>query len=85
MENNKIIKIFFICRVILWIIALVATIYWIYWSFHLYNIGYTDEHLYAVALRPIFGRGLITSLVALGISFALRIRSDKIKDAKGKA
>lgn len=54
MDDAKKRKIMFICRVVLWVVALVATIYWIYWSFHLYTLGYVDEHEYAVAFRPIF-------------------------------
>ena len=49
-------------------------------SFHLYTLGYVDEHEYAVAFRPIFIKGLFTSLVAVGISFILRIKSDHLKD-----
>jgi len=80
MKNQKKIKQFFYCRVSLWVIALVATIYWIYWSFHLYTLGYMDEHEYAVAFRPIFSKALFISLVAIGISFILRIKSDRMKD-----
>lgn len=77
-ENTR--KKLFYCRICLWIIALVATIYWIYWSFHLYTLGYYDEHAYAAMLRPIFSKALFVSLVAVGISFILRRISDNIKD-----
>jgi len=80
MDDAKKRKIMFMCRVVLWVVALAATIYWIYWSFHLYTLGYVDEHEYAVAFRPIFIKGLFTSLVAVGISFILRIKSDHLKD-----
>lgn len=79
-QNEKTIKIMFYIRVCLWITALIATIYWIYWSFELYNLGYYDEHQYAVFFRPIFAKGLLISLVAICISFILRKRSDNIKD-----
>ena len=82
MNEDKKIKTMFICRVILWIVALIATIYWIYWSFHLYTLGYMDEHEYAAVFRPIFAKGLFTSLVAIGISFILRRISDNIKDKR---
>lgn len=80
--DDKKIKIMFVCRVVLWIVALSATVYWIYWSFHLYTLGYMDEHEYAVAFRPIFGKALLVSILAIGISFVLRIISDKSKDAR---
>lgn len=80
--DDKKIKIMFVCRVVLWIVSLVATVYWIYWSFHLYTLGYMDEHEYAVAFRPIFGKSLLASILAIGISFVLRIISDKSKDAR---
>ena len=79
-EQLSFIKKLFYCRICLWIIALVSTIYWIYWSFHLYTLGYEDEHVYAAMLRPIFTKALLISLVAVGISFVLRRISDNIKD-----
>ena len=80
MTDDKKIKIFFCIRVVLWIIALGATIYWIYWSFHIYALGIIDEHAYAVMFRPIFAKSLLVSVVAIGVSFILRITSDRIKD-----
>ena len=82
MKSDKTIKQLFCVRVCLWIIALSATIYWIYWSFHIYTIGVMDEHEYAAMFRPIFAKALLVSLCAIGISFILRIRSDKIKDRR---
>lgn len=80
MNTAKIRKIMFYIRIVLWCIALGATIYWIYWSFHLYTLGFMDDHEYATALRPVFAKGLFTSLIAVGISFILRVNSDKMKD-----
>lgn len=80
MKEKNTIKILFIIRVVLWVISLVATIYWMYWSSHLYTLGFYDEHEYAVAFRPIFARGLFTSLAAVAVSFVLRFISDGIKD-----
>lgn len=80
-DDNKI-KYLFCARVCLWIIALSATIYWIYWSFHIYTLGVIDEHEYALIFRPIFAKALLISLVAVGVSFILRIKSDKIKDSR---
>lgn len=80
MNGEKTRRIMFIIRICLWIIALSATVYWIYWSFKLYTMGFLDEHEYAVAFRPIFAKGLFTSLIAVGISFIFRRISDNIKD-----
>lgn len=80
MQNKDLPKKLFPIRVGLWVIALASTIYWIYWSFHLYTLGYFDEHAYAAAFRPIFARGLLISLIAIGLSFILRRISDNIKD-----
>ena len=82
MTDEKKIKYLFYVRVALWITALVATIYWIYWSFHIYNMGILDEHEYALMFRPIFIKGLAISLVAVGLSFILRVNSDRIKDKR---
>lgn len=84
-KMDKFIKNAFIIRVVMWIIALAATIYWIYWSFHIYEIGVMDEHEYALIFRPIFAKSLIVSLIAIGVSFRLRIMSDRIKDKKKTA
>lgn len=80
MKDDKTRKILLIIRIVLWVLALVATIYWIYWSFHLYTLGYYDEHAYAQVFRPIFGKSLLISLLAAGVAFALRVKSDRIKD-----
>lgn len=82
MEKEKKVKILFLCRMFLWFVALVATVYWIYWSFHLYTLGYADEHEYALVFRPIFARGLFISLAAVLLSFLLRAVSDSIKKSK---
>jgi len=81
MDKTNTIKKLFYCRICLWVIALVSTIYWIYYSFYLYSIGIMDEHEYATALRPVFAKALLISLVAVGISFILRRISDNIKDS----
>lgn len=85
MKGEEIRKKLFYCRICLWVVALVATIYWIYWSFHLYTLGYYDEHAYAAMLRPIFSKALLISLIAVGISFILRRISDNIKDKEKAA
>lgn len=80
MKNQEKIKKLFYCRIVLWVIALAETIYWMYWSFHLYTLGYEDEHAYATVFRPLFYKALIITLIVLGISFILRFKSDKLKD-----
>lgn len=79
MGNAKKVKSIFICRIFLWLVAFISTVYWIYWSFHLYTLGYADEHEYAVVFRPIFAKGLFISLGAICLSFILRSISDSIK------
>lgn len=78
--HKKIIRILFIIRIILWIIATVATFYWIVWSFKLYNMGIFDVHEYGKFFRPIFGRGLLIAVVSICLSFILRSISDKLKE-----
>lgn len=80
MSDKKTVRILLYCRMFLWVVALAATVYWIYWSFHLYTLGYMDEHAYASAFRPIFAKGLFTSVGAIILSFILRTVSDKIRN-----
>ena len=77
--HKKIVKILFIIRIVLWIIAAAATYYWIAWSFKLYNMGIYDEHEYSYYLRPILGKGLLIAAVSICLSFILRSISDKLK------
>ena len=78
--HKKIIRILFIIRISLWIIATVATFYWIVWSFKLYNMGIYDVHEYGTYFRPIFGRGFLIAVVSICLSFILRSISDKLKE-----
>ena len=77
--HNKIVRILFIIRIILWITAAVATYNWIGWSFKLYNMGIFDVHEYSGYLRPILGRDLLIAAVSICLSFILRSISDKLK------
>ena len=77
--HNKVIRILFIIRIILWIIATAATFYWIVWSFKLYNMGIFDVYEYAQYFRPIFGRGLLIAIVSICLSLILRSISDRLK------
>lgn len=76
---NKIIRILFIIRIILWIIATAATYHWIFWSFKLYAMGIFDVHEYSQYLRPILGRGLLIAIVSICLSLILRSISDRLK------
>ena len=77
--NNKIVRVLFIIRAVLWVIAAAATVYWIAWSFKLYEMGIYEVHEYSTRLRPILGRGLLIAFVSICISLILRSISDRIK------
>lgn len=77
--HDKIVRILFIIRIILWIIAAAATYYWISWSFKLYKMGIFDVHEYSGYLRPILAKGLLIAAVSICLSFILRSISDKVK------
>lgn len=70
--KNKVVRILFAIRIVLWVVALGATVYWIRWSFKIYEMGIQDVHEYAAIFRPIFARGLLISAVAIILSFTLR-------------
>ena len=76
---NIAVRILFIIRIILWVIAAAATCYWIVWSFKLYGMGIYDVHEYSFYLRPILGKGLLIAAVSICLSFILRSISDKLK------
>ena len=77
--HNKIIRILFIIRIILWITAAAATYYWVSFSFELYERNIFDVHEYSDYLRPVLGTGLLIAVVSICLSFILRGISDKIK------
>lgn len=79
MKKNKVVKVLFAVRAVLWFVAAAATFYWIYWSFKLYAMGFYDVHEYSSRLRPILWKGLLTAVVSICISMILRHISDKIK------
>ncbi len=76
---NKKVVVLFVCRAILWCVALAATIYWIYWNFKLYSMGVFDVHEFASIFRFKFYKALIVSIAAICLSFILRRFSDGIK------
>ena len=65
------IKILFIIRVCLWIVAFASTVYWIYYSFKLHLDGVFEYHTYATMLRPVLYPCLLISVSAVCLSFAL--------------
>lgn len=84
-EKNKIVKILFGCRAVLWLISAGITAYWIRLSFQLYEIGIHDEHEYAMAFRPVFYKCIVVTVLLILISFRLRKISDGIKKSMKKA
>lgn len=78
-NTDKIVKVLFGIRIVLWVIALAATIYWIYWSFYIYETGIHLVEDYAKAFRPIFGKSLLVTIISILVSFLLRHISDKLK------
>lgn len=83
--HNKIVRILFIIRIILWVIAAAATYDWIAWSFKLYIMGIFDVYEYSGYLRPILGRGLLIAAVSICLSLILRSISDKLKKKNKEA
>lgn len=78
-QTEQKIKLLFIIRICLWIVALVSTIRWIYYSIKLHMDGIFDYHTYAAMLRPILYPCLIISVTAVCVSFALYAVSRKLK------
>ncbi len=79
MHKNKAVRVLFVIRIILCIIAAAATFYWIFWSFKLYHMGIFDVYEYSSYLRPIMGKGLLIAVVSICLSLILRSISDRIK------
>ena len=78
-KAKKTIKILFIIRIVLWVIAFAATAYWIYYSFHLYSIGIFLSEEYSPLLRPVLYKGLLIAVVSLVVAGLLHIRTAKLK------
>jgi hypothetical protein len=78
-SNGQKIKILFIIRICLWIVALGSTICWIYYSIKLHLDGIFEYHTYAAMLRPVLYPCLIISVTAICISFALYAISRKLQ------
>ena len=79
MKPETQIKVLFIIRICLWIIALSATIRWMYYSVKLHMDGIYEVHEYATLLRPGLYTGLLISFVSIGISFYLHVITVRIK------
>ena len=78
-QAKKTIKIFFVIRIVLWVVAFGATAYWIYYSFHLYSIGIHLPEEYSPLLRPVLYKGLLIAVVSLVIAALLHIHTAKLK------
>ena len=74
------IRLLFVTRICLWIVALAATVYWIWYSIKLHIEGIFDYHTYAALLRPVLYPCLMVSVAAVCISFALYAVSRKLRD-----
>ena len=87
LENRKKatiqIRIIFVIRVCLWVVALVATINWIIYSVKLYLDGIVVPSEYSPLLRPVLYRGVIIAVLAIGASFALYALAKYIKKKNG--
>ena len=84
MTISKKIRILFVGRVILWIIALVSTGYWMWYSGELYELEISNTEEYAARLRPVLYTGIIVAVAAIGISFLLYAQSQKLKKSMEK-
>ena len=78
-KDEKQIRILFIIRIILWIVALVPTVYWIWYSVKLTNDGIFDPTEYATLFRPVFYTCIIISVAAVSVGFWLYSKSKKLK------
>ena len=81
-EADAKIRLLFIARVLLWVVALTATGIWMYYSVKLHMDGIFDPYEYASHLRPVLYGGLIISIASVGVSFALYAQSRKLKRKK---
>ena len=79
MDSDGRVKKLFICRAVLWAVALGANIYWIWWSFEIYAREIFDPYEYAALFRPVFSRCILIAVIALIISLFLRRKSDNLK------
>ncbi len=71
--------IIFVCRIILWVIALASTVYWIRYSFQLTMNEIYEPEEYAPLLRPVLYTCVIIAVVAIALSFALYALAKHIK------
>ena len=73
-------KILFVFRIFLWIVALLLTIYWMWYSNELYRREIFDPYQYATLLRPVLYPCLGFSIIAVAVSFALYGLSRRVKN-----
>lgn len=79
MRAQTVVRLLFVIRVCLWLIALSSTLYWMHLSNDLYKRGIFDPLEFSKYFRPVFYPCVITAFVAIGISFALFAISKHIK------
>ncbi len=79
MKPETQIKVLFIIRICLLIVALTATIWWMYYSVKLHIDGIYDVHEYATILRPVLYVCVAISVAAIAVSFALHMLSVNIR------
>ena len=77
------IKIIFVIRVLLWLVALLATVNWIIYSVKLYADGIVIPEQYSPLLRPVLYRGVIVAVLSIATSFALYALAKYIKKKNG--
>ncbi|MCR5476722.1 MAG: hypothetical protein K6E92_03735 [Lachnospiraceae bacterium] len=80
MDAKTRIKVLFVVRVCLWIVAAVSTCWWMYYSVKLHIDGIYDVHVYAAILRPVFYPAVLISVAAIFIAFRLYAVSKRLKD-----
>ena len=54
MDSDSQVKKLFICRAVLWAVALAATVYWIWWSFEIYNRGICRYSFRQIRFKRLF-------------------------------
>ena len=71
--------IIFVCRIILWVIALASTVYWIRYSFQLTMNEIYEPEEYAPLLRPVLYVCVGIAVASIGLSFGLYAIAKRIK------
>ena len=78
-KNNTMIRILFVTRIFLWIVAVGSTIYWIAYSMKLHANGIYAPEEYSPLMRPVLYSCVGIAVAAICISFVLHSISAKLK------